>query len=358
MIKIALDARLYRGSMTGDSTYWTGLIDALVSAGPPDVAFRFYGMRAAPEGTPEEVRDLWEVLPARSSRAWSYLRFPLTALRWGAHRIHTQYTLSPFTVGRGITTVHDVSFLIQPAWFPVRDRAILSRTVPAAVQRAASVITVSETSKREIEKLIPAGRGKTHAIWNGPNSLLEAVSHDEAEKIVRDELGIQGRYALSVSTEWPRKNMGLAVEAVAGLPEDCDLKLVLTGKFGWGARPEHPRVHRTGYVTPRQLSALYSLAKVTLCPSLHEGFGLPVIEAFGAGCPVVVGPGGALPEVVGEAGLVLDDHEPATWTRAIQDLLADSSKLAKLRALGLERVEEFSWAASAEQHLNVYREAK
>jgi len=358
MIKIALDARLYRGSMTGDSTYWTGLVDALIAAAPADVQFRFYGMAPAPGGTPVEIQKLWEVLPARSSRTWSYFKFPLAALRWGADRIHTQYSLSPFTVGRGITTVHDVSFLIEPSWFPVRDRAILSRTVPAAVQRAASVITVSATSQREIEQFIPAARGKTHAIWNGPNSLLEAVTPDEAEKIVRDELGIRGRYALSVSTVWPRKNMGLVVAAVGGLPDDSDLQLVLTGKFGWGERPEHPRVHRTGYVPPRQLSALYSLATLTLCPSLHEGFGLPVIEAFGAGCPVIVGPGGALPEIAGEAGVVLPDHDAATWTGAIQDLLADSSKLARLRARGLKRVDAFSWAASAERHLNVYREAK
>lgn len=349
---IALDARLYAGSMTGDSTYWTGLIDALLAT-ESEFDFALCSNRPAPELAPARVREAWVEVPGKSGKVWSLIQWPLALRQLRPSLAHTQYTL-PFGLPcPGITTIHDVSFRIGPEWFPPRDRLLLERSIASSVRRASAIVTVSHTSKGEIEHFYPSATGKTHAIWNGPNQKLGIV--DDAVGIVKQELGIDRPYVLSVSTQWPRKNMQLAIDAMARLPDSIPHRLVLTGKSGWGELKDHPRVVRPGYVSERDLSALYSAADLYLCPSLHEGFGIPLVEAFQLGCPVLCSTGGALPEIAGGAAEVQDGFDPQQWSDVIRSLLADSSKLESMREQGRRRAKDFSWERSAAQHLDVYR---
>jgi glycosyltransferase involved in cell wall biosynthesis len=343
MKTVALDARLVGGTSTGDSSYWTGLLHGLSKL---DIDLRFLLLSNAPKpmGIPESSNFVWRHVPAKSSRWWSYIAFPLHARREGAGVIHSQYSLSPLVGRRGITTIHDVSFFIGPEWFRPRDRMILSRTVPAAVKRARKVIGVSKTCIAEIERYIPAAKGKTVAIYNG---LPPWVRRIEDPQPVLDKYAIQRPYLLTVGTQWPRKNMKLAIEAAK------DHRLVVTGKSGWGDQAQSGAV---GYVSNEELCALYSGASLYLAPSRHEGFGIPVVEAFECGCPVICSTGGALPEVAGDAAIIEPTWDAGHWAETIREALADSSKLDELRQRGFERAKQFDWVESARQTVNVYRE--
>ncbi|MEA2552551.1 MAG: hypothetical protein QOJ65_727 [Fimbriimonadaceae bacterium] len=283
-------------------------------------------------------------------------RFPLFARRMGASAIHTQYSLSPLAGGIGITTIHDVSFFVGPQWFKPKDRAILRASVPASVKRAARVLTVSETSRGEIEQFIPSASGKVRVTPLAAHPALRAQKKATARQYVKKALGVESPYVLSVGTKWPRKNVQLAVRAAGLLPPELAHKLVLTGKAGWGEQGVGGRVVSTGYVSVEDLAALYSAADLYLAPSFHEGFGIPVIEAFLCGCPVLSSSGGALPETAGDAAVVEPTWEPEHWARSIEDLLGDSSKLDGLRARGFERAKRFSWEETARKTLEVYRE--
>ncbi|MFZ4506115.1 MAG: glycosyltransferase [Fimbriimonas sp.] len=116
------------------------------------------------------------------------------------------------------------------------------------------------------------------------------------------------------------------------------------------------RALATGYVPNEWLPALYGAADLYLAPSHHEGFGIPVLEAFRCGCPVLSSAGGALPEVVGDAGVIQADNTPEAWRNSIEDLLADGSKLQDLRSRGIEREKHFTWKQHAESTLRAYRE--
>jgi glycosyltransferase involved in cell wall biosynthesis len=346
---VAIDARLAAGTSTGDSSYWTGLLYGL-SKLDLDLRFLLISNAVRPPGIPESPSFSWVHLPAKSSRWWSYVQFPIHARKLGADVIHTQYSLSPLVGHRGVTTIHDVSFFIGPEWFRPRDRMILSKTVPASVKRARRVIAVSNTCAGEIERYIPAAKGKTTAIYNGLPPWVQKVDNP---KPALEKLGVGQPYMLTVGTQWPRKNMKLAIDAareVEGYP------LVVTGKAGWGEQAAGDHVKAVGYVSNEELCALYSGASLYLAPSLHEGFGIPVIEGFACGCPVLCSTGGALPEVAGDAAQVEPTWEPAHWTDSIRSLLADSSKLDELRRRGFERVKQFDWIESARQTVNVYRE--
>lgn len=348
---MAIDARLVGGTNTGDSTYWTGLLHGLARTAP-GAKFLLFSNADRPAGIPAGPFH-WHRISARSARWWSLVAFPLAARRAKAGAIHVQYSLSPLTGRRGITTVHDVSFLIEPSWFQPRDRFLMSRTVPASIRRAAATLTVSETSKAEIERLVPGGR--VHVTYNACPPWIVPVPREDAERRVR-ELGIDGPFALTVSTRWPRKNMRLAVDAVDLLPDDLPHRLVVTGKAGWGDQEGGRRTVPVGYVDEATLSALYSAADLYLCPSRHEGFGVPLLEAFRCGCPVLSSTGGALPEVAGDAAAIEPSWEPADWARRIEGLLRDRGTLDDLRQRGYARERQFSWEETARKTLAIYRE--
>lgn len=353
---VAIDARLVGGSSTGDTTYWNGLLYGL-SRLEPSARVLLFSNAERPSGIPWYDGFEWIRVPSGSSRWWSMVSFPLAARRLGAKVLHTQYNLSPLAGRRGVTTIHDVSFFIGPEWFRPRDLMLLRRFVPLSAARAARVVTVSETSKSEIERFIPAARGKIAVTHLAPSPGIVPMVAEEACRTVRDALALERPFLLTVGTRWPRKNMSLAIAASDGLPERFPHLLVVTGKAGWGADEEDGRrVVPTGYVDQHLLSALYSSAAMTLVPSRHEGFGLPVVEAFACGCPVLASTGGALPEVAAGAAEIVPSWEPADWTAALEATLDDSSKLDAMRTRGLERARAFDWRETAQRTLEVYRE--
>ena len=284
------------------------------------------------------------------------VRFPLAARKLGAKAIHTQYSLSPFVGKRGVTTIHDVSFLIGPEWFKPKDRLILGQSVPIAVKRAKKILAVSETCRTEIESYLPLAKGKTAVTYNACPPWIQAVDPKIARAKVEKELGLEGPFLLTVGTRWPRKNMKLAVDAASGLSDRFPEVLAVTGKFGWGDDGLGSRGKAVGYVSTELLSCLYSAATIYLAPSRHEGFGIPALEAFRCGCPVICSTGGALPEVVADAAIVDKSWEAESWTQSIESLLDDPSKLEILKTRGFEREKRFTWKETAEKTLAVYRE--
>lgn len=300
---------------------------------------------------------VWHELPCRSERWWSFVAFPLAARRNGADVLHTQYSMSPLAGRRGVTTIHDVSFFVEPSWFRPKDRILLRTLVPLAARWASRVITVSETSRRDIERFLPGARNKVRVVPNAPHPDLHPVEPSKARALVAERFGLDGPYLLTVATRWPRKNLSLATQAAELLPPELPHPLVLTGKPGWGPESLGPRSRPVGYVQLPELAALYSAADLYLAPSRYEGFGITILEAYLCGCPVLCSTGGAQPEVAGDAAMALASWNPEDWAEAIRTLLSDSSKLERMRQHGRRRAAEFQWENAARQTCDVYREA-
>ena len=350
---IALDARLVGGEQTGDSTYWTGLIHGLSAFGS-EAQFLLYTNNSRHKKIPVPGNCSWEYLPGANSRWWSFVSFPLAARRLKASAIHTQYFLSPLVGDVGVTTIHDVSFFLGPQWFRKKDLLLLRATVPASVKRAKAVITVSDSSKYEIEQSISIAKGKTFRTYLACPPWISPVPATESANYVKHRFNVIGPYLLTVGTQWPRKNSNLAISACEQLSAKFPHSLLLTGKEGWGSKVCSSRVVRTGYVSNEELCRLYSAAALYLAPSKHEGFGIPLLEAFRCGCPVLCSSGGALPEIAGEAACVQATWDAQSWAVTIEALLDDSSKLQNLSSRGLCRESEFSWERTARATLDIY----
>ncbi len=190
------------------------------------------------------------------------------------------------------------------------------------------------------------------------------------DDMVRDACGVLGLgdvpYVLWVGTLEPRKNVGVLVSAfdaviAAGLPHD----LVLVGSKGWldtadttrGAMQAlGTRVHLTDRVPDDVLRALYRGADVAAQPSVHEGFGLPVLEAMAQGTAVVCSDIPVLREVAADAGTYVSARDVGAWGDALVGLLRDDEDRARLAALGRERAKEFTWDRTVDRTRALYDE--
>lgn len=345
-ITVAIDAHLAFGTSTGDSSYWTGLLYGLAQL-DSDLRYLIFFNGELPKSIPECPRFTWQELKGSNSRYWSLVQFPMAARRAGADVLHTQYNVSPVCGGRAVTTIHDVSFFIGPQWFRPRDLFLLRRFIPASVKRAAAVLTVSETSRAEILSFLPAANGKTFSTPLATPVHIKAT----AQSALLDDLLLPEKFVLTVGTRWPRKNVQLAIDAA----ELANVPLVITGRVGWGPEELGSNTKSVGFVNDQTLSALYRRASIYLAPSHHEGFGLPLLEAFTCGCPVICSSGGAFPEVAGEAAIVMKSWQVEDWAETIKETLNSSSKLAEMREAGFRRAAQFSWKETARLTEDVYR---
>ncbi len=262
---------------------------------------------------------------------------PVALHRLRPDLVHFQHVLPPLHRGRGVVTVHDLSFERDPSLMGPFDRLLFRTLVPRSVNRAIRVLAVSDRTRRDLEELYHVPPQKIVVTPNGVDSRFAPG-------------GEPGRYALYVGAIQTRKDPLAALEAAreAGLP------LVVAGP---DREPELARRLREGgadlrgYVSDEELARLYREAAVLVFPSRYEGFGLPVLEAMASGTPVVATDDAAVREVAGDAALYAPPHELGT---AIGRALEERARLA---AAGLERARLFSWEATARRTLEVYEEA-
>jgi len=255
-----------------------------------------------------------------------------------------------------VVTVHDAAPCLFPDAFGARGLRFHLAGLQAAARRADLVLTVSESSRAELVEHTAIGEDRIRVVPNGVDT--EPATDDQAEALAR-RLGLSGRpYVLWVGSLEPRKNvealLGLpAALAAAGLPH----RLVLAGPDGWGPTAQAARAAAAttpagslrilGPVAAADLAALYRGAELFCFPSIHEGFGLPVLEAMAQGAPVLSSRAASLPEVGGTAARYVDDPGQSAWEAAAVDLLRDQDALRVLATGGPARAAGFSWAACA-----------
>jgi glycosyltransferase involved in cell wall biosynthesis len=268
-----------------------------------------------------------------------------------------------------VVTIHDCIHLMFPEYLPGRLALTYARaSITLASRRATRVLTVSESSKRDILRFVDVPAEKIDVIYNAYDERFGIEPREEDVIRVRERYQLHDEFVLYAGNVKPHKNLERLIEAFnivrrRGLDH---LKLVLIGdeisKYAALRRAVHKhQLHKyvrfLGYLPEETLAVMYRLAGVFVFPSLYEGFGLPPLEAMASGTPVVTSNVSSLPEVAGNAAVLVDPYDPDAIADGIAQVLCDETLRHDLRAKGLARARQFSWEASVMRVREIYGEA-
>jgi glycosyltransferase involved in cell wall biosynthesis len=296
-------------------------------------------------------------LTARLARLAGPLHLPNQHLGRYALLLRQPFVITVHDLIRYRDARHGAGLIHRPSrWdsFNVRLDAV-------GIRRADAVITVSDAARREVIGELGLDAQRVFVVH-------EAVDHDLFRPVTPAELGFP--YVLFVGSEHPRKNLDGVLRALALVRRDPrlrDVRLVKVGSAGGGEARFRARTTQAlrelgledavvflEVVADEELVAYYSGAACTVLPSYYEGFGFPPLEAMACGCPAIVSSAGALPEIAGDAAVVVPPDDVHALAAAMKLLLTDSATRSDLRARGLARAAEFTWADAARETARVY----
>ena len=264
-----------------------------------------------------------------------------------------------------VATLMDAIPLSHPQWLRDDFRGLKNALWKRATGWADAVIAISEYSKIELSKYcdIPLDR-----ITVTPLAVDERWYNDVAAarlESVREKYKLPQSFFVSVGTLQPRKNIAAVIHAHRSLTpaERLQCPLVIIGRAGWKCEDVIALIEEESasgavrwlqHVPADDLLPVVKMARGMLFPSLAEGFGLPVLEAFAAQVPVITSNTSSLPEVAGDAAISVDPSDIEAMSNAMHRLIEDKDLHANLVQLGLARAKQFTWDSCAAKTLNVY----
>lgn len=253
-----------------------------------------------------------------------------------------------------VLTVHDMIHELFPHYFDVIDPHTCGYKAET-IKRAAHIITVSESTKNDLQRIYSIPDEKITVIHLGQMGTVQGMI----------DLHKKDKYLLYVGDRFGYKNFELFVNTIAPLLKQQNLKLICTGggKFTDTEWEMFTLLHITNNVTQvsvtdEELANLYTNAEAFVFPTLYEGFGLPPLEAFYNNCPVVMSNTSSLPEVGGDAAEYFDPTDGTSIITAIEAVIHNNTRQNELRALGKERLMLFTTQAVIKKTLDVYQSIK
>jgi glycosyltransferase involved in cell wall biosynthesis len=342
---------------TGIGTYTRQLADRL--------PHRVEGLRCVLDDAADESPAGALAIP-RYLRA-KYVRrvvAPFFLARRGLRLLHfpteaSMYLVRTRSVGV-VVTVHGLASIRLPAelherlprraWFKYRQ----------LLESADRVITVSESSKRDIVDVYDVAADRITVVYNGIDEV-----YTSGEPLPYPSFPDDRPFLLSVGVTHPKKNISAVLRALAALKErGLPHRLVHIGPPGIAQAALEAEVRRFnlrndvifgGYVQKAELAAHYRAAAALVFPSFHEGFGIPIVEAMASGCPVVTSTAFSMPEVAGDAALLVDPYDVEALISVTHRLLVNKGLREEMIGLGLQRARRFSWNRCADETAAVYK---
>ena len=320
---------------------------------------------------PNRIRSLvipsriFRVLPARL--LFEQLVLPWLTRRYRVdvlHSVHYSLPLLPCRARR-VVTMHDMTGFLLPHMHTRAKGAYMRFFIRQAVRRADFLIFISAAALEDCRKWFGVSLPASAVVHHGKSDAFQPDGPTEALAAVRQRYELPELYLLYLGTLEPRKNLSLLLRAFAQLvSRHPEARLVVAGKKGWHFESIFAtaaelglegKVRFAGYIDEVDKPELIRGALLFVYPSLHEGFGIPVLEAMASGVPTIAGNRTAIPEIAGDGALLIDPTSQAELADALERLYSDPKARSQLAARGLAQAARFSWKKTAQETAAVYR---
>ena len=373
MMLVGMDAKRIVRNRTGLGSYSRTLVRDLLSCAP-DLSLRLYTPTPGDDDLRGQIEEgercrfvyPGKVWPVIGKWQWRQRGIVDDLRRDGVQLFHGLTGELPVGLRKAgiksVVTIHDLIFLRHPEYYHPWDVAIYKWKFHRTCREADRIIAISECTKRDIMELGGVEADKIEVVYQGFAQRYHGSVSMEQKEDTRRRYDLPGRYILNVGTVEERKNVLLAVKALALLPENVSLVVVgketkYTAKVRRYA-DDHGLASRVRFlhgVGDADLHAIYADAEAFAYPSRYEGFGIPIIEAIGCGLPVVACTGSCLEEAGGPDCIYVgpDDVE------ALADAIRRSLKGAPGREERIDRsrryIQRFMKADTAAKVAEIYR---
>lgn len=360
-MKIAIDARMVGPYMHGISRYAYNLIKGIAVAGKSDQYVLITNDNFLNEFVSSYENFSLKIVRSRLYGIWEQFEIPRTLRAEKIDIFHSPSFFGPISGEcKVIMTIHDMIHVLFPEESSVFHKIYYKMIVERAAANASRVLTVSENSKHDIVKYLNVSPEKIVVTYNAVEKKFGRNSKDKIKE-AKSQLGIDGRFILYVGNQKPHKNVVLLINAYLQLKEKIDYQLVIVGQndklFQNGLRGmKLEGVMFLGEVADELLPCLYTGADVFVTPSLYEGFGLPIIEAFACETPVIAVDTLCSAEIMGNAGLRVGAGCTDELASAIYNVVTNDELRNHLVRQGLARIKKFSWEETVNRTLDLYDE--
>jgi len=265
-----------------------------------------------------------------------------------------------------VLTFFDLQQEYYPEFFTQRELRSRAQTYRASTEKARRLIVPSIYTQQTLIEKYGTPLDKMTCIPVGISQAFRRAQPADVER-VRRSYGLPDEFVFYPANPWPHKNHARLMAALriyrdtwGGCPH-----LVLTGRLSDETRDFvslavaagiQDAVHDLGFVAPEALPGLYTAARLMVCPSLFEGFGIPLVEAMACGCPIAAANATAIPECVGKAAILFDPFDPHAIAHAIRQLWTDPELRDSLVQRGYDRAEQYRWDHIVPRIIRVYEQ--
>jgi len=349
-LRIGISARGLNSYFSGPREYIEGFVSAFVRLAAPHQVYLYYNTDKFKGRYPQAIE---RILPETHYLVWDHIQLPMALARDAIDlAIYPKGAISLFSPCRAASIILDMGYFYPKLnAYKMLDTIYQRAILKYSARRAWGVFTISQHTADDVVRLTNITAAKVQNIYGGVYEHFAPVTDKPMLRSVRERYNIQTPFIFYPTTISPRKNIERVLDAFEQVQGAIPHHLYFTGKMSWKSSAAEERingslsarVHRLGSVAPEDMPSLYSLAEFTIYPSLFEGLGIPLLEAFKCGSPTLTSDQSCLPEVAGDAALIVEGYNVNSIAEGMKKLAQSPSLRADLRQKGFERVKRFSW---------------
>ncbi len=375
-MKIGYDAKRFFKNFTGLGNYSRFIIDACSNYFPDH---DYYLFSPAKRNHPDidfiiDRSNVHTVVPGVLTK-----RFRLSSVwrSWGLSRLPTVRSLDIFhglshelpkglpTSVSKVVTVHDLIFFRYPEFYNPVDVLIYKAKVRSACEMADIIIAISKQTEQDIIEFLKIDKAKIRVVYQGTHPQFNRRATQEERSRVKVKYNLPEDFILNVGTIERRKNIKVVIEAMAMMPTEKRVPLVIIGRpttyssevlESVSTHQLQEWVHIKPDVAFSDFPAIYQCAKLFIYPSLFEGFGIPIVEAIHSGIPVITSTGSCFEEAGGPASRYVDPKDRDHVRVALEELLHNDTLRKSIVEQSEKHVHQFSQQEVSRHLMDIYRE--